>query len=393
LKTVEIKKNIHWIGVNDYDTQLFEGLWPIPEGISYNAYIIDDEKVALIDTVKEFQEREYLSNIKKVIGDKKIDYLIINHMEPDHSGSISALLKEYPGIQIVGNKKTAPILKSFYNQDLDIVVCEGQELDLGERKLQFFMTPMVHWPESMVTYELTGQIFFSMDIFGSYKAPDGSIFDDDHNVELFKSEIYRYYATIVGKVNKQVQRTLKKFADTPIQMICPSHGLIWRDNPGFVVDLYTKMSNNEGENGVVIPYGSMYGNTREAAEYLGKKFAEEGITDVILHDVATIDISYIVRDIWLYKGVCLGAPSYYGRIFPKMANLMYKLEEIGLANKQVAFFSNYSWSGGSARYAEKFFENVKTEPVTETVRINGQVTEEATKALDEVVYKMIEAMA
>lgn len=392
MNAVKIKENVFWVGVNDYQTTLFEGMWPIDqEGVSYNAYIIDDEKVAVIDTVKYIMQEEFIANIKSVIGDKKVDYLIVNHMEPDHSSGIAELLSVYPDMKIVGNKKTFPIMKNFYNVDKNLLeVSDGETLCLGKHTLQFFMTPMVHWPESMVTYDITDKILFSMDVFGSFKAPVGSIFDDENDITLFEEPTRRYYACIVGKVAGQALKALQKLGGVEIETICPSHGLIWRSNPGYILDMYVKMSAKETVPGVVIVYGSMYGCTQKSAEILAITLKEEGVKEVKLYDVSKTDISFIVSDIWKYKGLLMGSPAYYGRIFPKMANLLYKLTEIKVDNHKVGFFTDYSWSGGAEKNFSTFIEEAKVEVVGDMVMVKGTPDDQDILALKELAEKIAE---
>lgn len=395
MKAVKIKNDIFWIGTNDYESALFEGLWPIDqEGVSYNAYVINDEKVAVIDAVKSIKEDEYLEKLQSIIGDKPVDYLIVNHMEPDHSSGMLQLIEKYPNMQIVGNKKTLPMMKNFYDlEDNFYEVGDEDTLSLGKHTLQFFMTPMVHWPESMVTYEQTDKILFSMDIFGSYKAPVGSIFDDENNLDDFDVPIRRYFATIVGKVANQALRALKRLGGLEIQTICPSHGLIWRSNPGHILDYYTRMSAKETEAGVMIVYGTMYGFTKNIAERFAIALKENGVKEVKLYDVAKTDISFIVADIWKYKGLFLGAPSYYGQIFPKMANLLYKLGEIKVDNHKVGFFGNYSWSGGADKSFKAFADLTKADMIDEILMIKGKPTKEDLVKIEDYAKKMAELLA
>lgn len=395
MKTVQIKDDIFWVGVNDHETTLFEGMWPITqEGVAYNAYVINDEKVAVIDTVKSYKQGEYIDKIKEIIGDKKVDYLIVNHMEPDHSSSIADLLAVYPDMKIVGNKKTFPIMKNFYDVDKNLYeVADGDSLSLGSHTLSFFMTPMVHWPESMVTYDAKDKVLFSMDVFGSFGNTDASIFDDENDVADYLDSTYRYYACIVGKVTAMAEKALNRLAPAvEIETICPSHGLIWRGNPGYILDLYVRMSQCQKEEGVVIAYGTMYGNTLHTAELLAGYLREAGVKTIKMYDVSKTDISYIVSDIWRYKGVLLGAPAYYGRIFPKMANLLYKLEEVGLKNNKVGFFTEYSWSNGADRYFKGFIDCAKVDVVDEMVNIQGYANAEDEAHLRHLAEKMAEAV-
>jgi flavorubredoxin len=254
------------------------------------------------------------------------------------------------------------------------------------------MTPMVHWPESMVTYDTTDKVLFSMDVFGSFKAPVGSIFDGDNDLAAFEEPTRRYYACIVGKVAGQALKALNKLGGIEIETICPSHGLVWRDNPKHILDMYVKMSAKETDPGVVIAYGSMYGCTQKAAEALAIALKSEGVAEVKLYDVAKTDISFIISDIWKYKGLFLGAPSYYGQIFPKMANLLYKLGEIRVDNHKVGFFGDYSWSGGADKNFNAFIECTKADTIDEILMIQGTPDEEDVIKLNALAKKMAEAI-
>ena len=379
----EIGNGIYWIGVHDYTTYLFEGMWPIDqEGINYNAYVVVDEKIALIDTVKSIKTDEYLANIKSVIGDRTPDYLIINHMEPDHSSSIAEVVAEYPDIQIIGNAKTFPIMKNFYGVDTNLLEVEnGGTLDLGGRTLQFYMTPMVHWPESMVTFDTSTGTLFSMDVFGSYKATVGSIFDDENDIEAFEFPTYRYYATIVGKVTEMAKRSLNALAPLDIKVVCPSHGLVWRTHMNYLLDLWTRLANAETYPGVVIVYGTMYGNTRQSAEIIADQLKKDGVKKVIMYDVGVTNISYILADIWKYQGLIMGAPAYYGQIFPPMQNLLYKLSGNKVRNHICAFFTEYSWSGGAERFFQEFMDKTGAVVTADIVKVQGAPDKNDTIAL------------
>lgn len=394
MKTTEIAAGVHWIGVNDNDTALFEGLWPISEeGVAYNAYLVEGEKVAVIDTVKALKAGEFIDKIQEVIGDKPVDYLIVNHMEPDHSSSLAEMVRLYPQMKIVGNKKTFPIMKNFYNIDENLMeVGEGDTLDLGGRELAFYMTPMVHWPESMVTYDKKAGVLFSMDIFGSFRRTVGSIYDGDHDMAEYEMDTLRYYACIVGKVSTMAQKALQKLAPLDIQIIAPSHGLVYKDDPGYILDFYDRMSKRETEPGVVIAYGTMYGNTAHSAERLAVFLAEAGVENILMYDVAKTDISYIVGSMWKYKGFILGAPSYYGQIYPKMQNLLYKTEEIGVGGHKLGFFTDFSWSGGADRYFQKFIESTKADVVGEMVNVQGYANEEDEEKLRTLAQEMAAAI-
>ncbi|MCF7886699.1 MAG: MBL fold metallo-hydrolase, partial [Candidatus Marinimicrobia bacterium] len=258
-KPIPINDKIYWVGINDRETDLFEAHWPLPRGVSYNAYLIDDEKVALVDTVKSYFQTDYLDKIREIIGhDKKVDYLIINHMEPDHSGAIKELKEVYSDITIVGNKKTMNFLEGFYGVADNLKVIEdGDTLDLGDHKLKFYLTPMVHWPETMMTYDQTDGVLFSGDAFGGFGTLDGGIFDDELDTDFYEDETLRYFANIVAKYSRMVQRAIKKLGDLEINIVAATHGPIWRENPGKIINDYMKWSSYGTEKGVVVVYGSM----------------------------------------------------------------------------------------------------------------------------------------
>ncbi|WP_243096892.1 FprA family A-type flavoprotein [Thermohalobacter berrensis] len=360
MEAVKVSENVYWVGVNDRKLELFENLWPLPYGVAYNSYIIDDEKVTLIDTVEEGQLNQYMKEIKEIIGDNRgIDYLIVNHMEPDHSGLIEALVKEFPNIKLVGNKKTIEMMESFFGiTNNTYEVKEGDVIDLGKHRLKFYTTPMVHWPESMVAYEETEKMLFSSDAFGSFGTLDGGIFDDEVELDFFEGEMRRYYSNIVGKYGGAVQRAFTKLKDLDIKRICPSHGPIWRSYPEKVLELYDKWSKYEGEEGVVIVYGTMYGNTAKIAESIGRAITQKGIKNVKIYDASKTHSSFIISDIWKYKGLIIGSSTYDATLFPPVESLISKLQNKGIKNKIVGIFGTYGWSGGSLKKLKEFVNSI-----------------------------------
>jgi flavorubredoxin len=365
---LSIKDKIHWIGVNDRETTLFENYWPLEKGVAYNSYLINDEKVAIMDTVKFNKTTEYLEKIKEIIGDKPVDYLIVNHMEPDHSGSMLALLGAYPDMKIVGNKKTFPFIEGFYGITKNhMEVNEGDIIDLGFHKLTFYMTPMVHWPETMMTYDMTSKVLFSMDAFGGFGALDGGIFDDEINYEFYEDETRRYYSNIVAKYSAMVQRSLKKLAALDIQIVAPTHGPIYRSNPDEIISLYDKWSRYEAEKGVVIVYGSMYGNTAKMADFLARVIAENGIKNVKVFDASKTHNSYILSEIWKYKSVVIGSCAYNTKVFSSVETVLAKLSNSSLKNRYVSVFGNKSWSGGGVSGINAFVEEVGWERIGESI--------------------------
>lgn len=396
IKTVNITENIYYIGVNDRETQLFENLWPLENGVAYNSYIINDEKVAILDTVKNTKMYDFLDNIFNIIGDKKIDYLIVNHMEPDHSGSIKALKQRYPDLTIVGNKKTIDILEAFYGEfDNYLIIDDGDGLDLGKHKLKFYMTPMVHWPETMVTYEETESVLFSMDAFGGFGALDGGIFDDEINIEFYLEDIRRYYANIVGRYGPMVQKAIKKLTDAKLNLkiIAPTHGPVWRQDPGYIINLYDKWSKCEAEEGVVIVYGSMYGNTQKMADFIARKLSDQGIKNIRIYDSSKTHVSYIIRDLWRFKGVILGSCAYNTGLFPTMETVIHKIENSQLKNRYLGIFGTCTWSGGGVVNLDRFAERVKWERVGTSVEAQsspkGKDYELCEQMANEMAQKLI----
>jgi flavorubredoxin len=361
---LSINEDIHWIGVNDRETTLFENYWPLEKGVAYNSYLIVDEKIAILDTVKFNKTTEYLEKIKSLIGDRQVDYLIVNHMEPDHSGSMLALLGAYPDMQIVGNKKTFPFIEGFYGITKNYYEVGDEDLiDLGKHKLRFYLTPMVHWPETMMTFDETTGVLFSMDAFGGFGALDGGIFDDEINYDFYEDETRRYYINIVAKYSPMVQRSLKKLSGLTIKMIAPTHGPVWRSNPGKIVDLYDKWSRFEAERGVVIVYGSMYGNTAKMADYLARIISEHGIKNVKVFDASKTHSSYILSEIWKYKAVVIGSCAYNTKVFSSVETVLAKLGNSGLKDRYISVFGNKSWSGGGVSGIEAFVSEVGWEKI------------------------------
>ncbi|MFV0267195.1 MAG: FprA family A-type flavoprotein, partial [Draconibacterium sp.] len=319
---VNLAEDIYYLGFNDRRTHLFENIWPIPHGVSYNSYLIVDEKVALVDTVERAFIDDYLDSIEEIIGDREVDYLIINHMEPDHSGALKAIVHRYPGITLVGNKKTFDYVESYYlKPNHTFIVHDDSILDLGKHKLQFQTIPMVHWPETMVTYEETNKILFSGDAFGSYGTLDGGIFDDEINLEFYEVEVMRYFTNIVGKYCAHTQRAIKKLAPLDIKMIAATHGPIWRGDLNWILTRYNKWSSYDLDCGVVIVYGSMYGNTKKMAETIARQLAVRGIKNIRVYDASKTHSSYIINDIFKYKGFIVGSAAYNNAMFPNVETL------------------------------------------------------------------------
>lgn len=366
---IAITDKIYWIGSNDLETELFEAIWPLPQGVSYNTYIINDEKVAVIDTLKKNYLPQFIDKILSIT--QKVDYLVVNHMEPDHSGAMKILHKIFPNMKIIGNKKTVDYIKGFYRIDeKDIKVIEdGETLELGEHTLQFFLTPMVHWPETMVTYEKSNRILFSGDAFGGFGTLNGGIFDDEVDLNYFENEILRYFSNIVAKYSPMVQKALARLKDLDIKIIAATHGPIFRENPSYIVNLYDRWSRQETERGVVIVYASMYGNTQKMAEAVARALAREGVERIRLHNISKSHLSFVLTDVWRFRGLILGSCTYNTRLFPPMEMLVRTLENDNLKNRVLGVFGSYSWSGGAVKELKAFAEKGGSEFIQPVVEI------------------------
>ena len=349
----KISERIDSVGVNDSDKVLFEGLWPLPYGVSYNSYLVVDEKVALIDTVEAGFEDEFLENISQAIGERTIDYLVVNHMEPDHSSLVGYMLDKYSGLQIVANAKTVPMLQGYYGTPKEkiLVMADGESLSLGGATLSFHMIPMVHWPETMVTWLQEEQTVFSGDAFGTFGVVSEDIVDSEDTFDLYRDEMIRYYSNIVGKYGTPVQSALKKMAGLPVARICSTHGPVWEKNVAEVVGLYDKLSRYEVERGVCIVYGSMYGNTAAAADALALELEARGIPCVV-HDLAgnnagELGISGAIRDAFKYDTIIAGSPTYNNGIFPPVETFMKALKSRLIKGRRFYAFGSYTWAGSS----------------------------------------------
>ena len=352
---MKISDRIYYVGVNDVIKELFEGLWPLPFGVSYNSYLVVDDKVALVDTVEAGFEDEFLEEIEASIGDRPIDYLIVNHMEPDHSSLTAYMLEKYPSMKIVANAKTLPMLKGYYgvSEDRVHVVGEAQTFSLGGCTLRFHMIPMVHWPETMVTYLEEENTLFSGDAFGTFGAVDEQITDSEETFGIYRDEMIRYYSNIVGKYGTPVQAALKKLAGVRVDRICSTHGPVWEACVDQVIALYDKMSRYEVERGVCLVYGSMYGNTAAAADALAEELEARGIPYAI-HDLAgnnedSLGVSGALRDVFKYDTVVVGSPTYNGAVYPPVETFMKALAARNITNRRFFAFGSYTWAQARVR--------------------------------------------
>lgn len=383
---MEITKDIKYVGVNDNKIDLFEGQYEVPNGMAYNSYVILDEKIAVMDTVDYDFKAEWLNNVKTVLGDRKPDFLVVHHMEPDHSSNIAEFVKEYPEIKIVSSQKAFDIMQNFFKdnfKDRQIVVGEGDKLNLGNHELTFLTAPMVHWPEVIVSYDSKDKVLFSADGFGKFGALD---VDED-----WACEARRYYFGIVGKYGMQVQKLLSKASKLDVQIICPLHGPVLKENLAYYLDLYNKWSSyTPEEEGILIAYTSVYGNTKKAVLELEKVLNEKGAKKVVVTDLARSDMAENVEDAFRYSKLVLATTTYNGEIFPFMREFIHELTERNYSNRKVAFIENGSWMPMAKKVMLKMLEDSKNlEYCENSVKILSSLSseniEEINKLADELV--------
>ncbi len=383
----EIAQNIFWVGGSDRRLELFENMFPLPNGVAYNSYLIMEEKTALVDTVDRSISQLYLENITHVLGGRELDYLIVNHMEPDHCANIEEIVRRYPNVRLVGNKKTFQFMEQFYELNMTsnyLEVKDGEELSLGNRTLRFYTAPMVHWPEVMMTYEISLGILFSADAFGSFGAFSGNIFADEMD-DIDIDEARRYYANIVGRYGSQVQALFKKLAGLEINMICSLHGQIWRgEKIPFIMDLYDKWSRYEPEKkGVVLVYASMYGNTENVMQALANKLAQLGIRDMHMYDVSKTHTSYIISDLWKYSHIVLASPTYNMNLYFIMDALLKDISVLGLKDRKVSVIGNHSWASAAAKCMKEQLDAMQhMELVGEPMDVRSTIKADREQELD-----------
>ena len=389
----EIKKDIYWIGVNDRRTHIFENYWPLPKGVAYNSYIIVDEKVVVIDTIERSKMDDYVENIEQLLNGRKVDYLVINHMEPDHSGSISLIKQYYPNIVIVGNKKTFDMVEGFYGVGGErYVVGEGDFLALGHHKLRFSLIPMVHWPETMVTYDETEGILFSGDAFGCFGALNGGVIDANINTDIYWDEMVRYYSNIVGKYGAPVQKALQKLQTLKINAICSTHGPVWTEEIPRVVRIYDRLSRYEAEEGVVIAYGTMYGNTAEMAEAIAEELSKQGIRNIVMHNVSHTNHSYIIADVFKYRGLIVGCPTYNTQMYPEMEALLNKLSAREIKGRYMGWFGSFTWASAAVKKITEFNDKLKFEPVGNPIEMKHSMKSETYVQCKELAKAMADRL-
>lgn len=370
--TRKITDTITWVGGCDRRLALFENLFPIPRGITYNSYLIMDEKTALMDTVDGSISRQFMENVLHTLDGRPLDYLVINHMEPDHCAVIGELLCRFPDMQLVGNIKTMGLLGQFYDldpADRALTVKDGDTLSLGQHTLKFFFTPMVHWPEVMMTYETSQGILFSADAFGSFGALGGSLFNDEVTLDsCWVEDFRRYYGNIVGKYGPQVQTALKKLAGLDIHMICPLHGLVWRTNLDWLLGKYDLWSRYQPEEqSVALIYGSMYGDTENAMNILACALADAGVKNVAVHDVSSTHVSTLISEVFRCSHLVLACPTYNNGIYPAMLTFLHDMKALNLQNRTVGLMENGSWAPASGKQMSALLAECKDMRLLEPV--------------------------
>ena len=381
-----ITNKIEYIGVNDKTLDLFESQYNLPNGVSYNSYIIKDKKTVVMDTVDKRATNEWLENIETTLNKKNIDYLVISHLEPDHSANIQVLAQKYPEMKIILNQKAESMMKQFFNLDLSnryVIVKEGDIIDTGEHKLQFFMAPMVHWPEVMVTYEQTEKILFSADGFGKLGTLDTE--------EDWINEARRYYFNIVGKYGTQVQQLLKKVVGLDIKMICPLHGPILKENLNYYINKYDTWSSYKPENeGILVAYNSIHGNTRKAVEELEKMLKENGVKKVVVSDLSRNDMSETIANAFRYDKLIIASPTYDAGLFPSTEKFLRNLKHKNYQNRRIGIIENGSWAPMAAKCMNDIIKEMKNiEICNTTVTIKTRMNDESKKKMKELVKELL----
>ena len=387
----KITEDMYWIGASDRRLELFENVYPIPKGVSYNSYVILDEKTVLLDTVDHSVCSQFLENLEHVLDGRTLDYIIVNHMEPDHCASLAEVVIRYPEVKFVGNAKTFTMMKQFFDFDVDnraVVIKEGDTISTGKHTLAFAMIPMVHWPEVMVTYDAYDKVLYSADAFGTFGALNGNIFADELNFEAeWLEEARRYLTNIVGKYGAQVQSALKKAAALDIEMICPLHGPVWRENLGWFIDKYQKWSTYTPEDhAVLIVYASIYGNTESAVNVLAGKISDAGEKNIAMYDVSKTDPSYILAEAFRCDRIVFACPTYNAGLFPKMETLLSELKAHNFQNRKVAVIENGTWAISAGKQMKEILSSMKNMEIYDnTLTVKSSLKRDQMEELDGIV--------
>ena len=395
--TAKINENLIWVGGNDRRLNLFENVYPIPRGISYNAYVVLDEQTVLVDTADRAISDQFMENIEYALGGRKMDWIIVDHMEPDHAATLRDVCRYWPEAKVVVNDKIAVMIRQFFGEELMSrlhIVKEGEALVTGRHTFRFYMAPMVHWPEVMVTYDETDKVLFSADAFGTFGAVSGFLFADEVDFERdWLDDARRYYTNIVGKYGAPVQALLKKASGLDIAMICPLHGPVWRENIGWFVDKYAKWSTyTPEEDGVLIAYGTVYGHTQNAAEVLAMMLREMGVKKIAMYDVSVTHPSYILSDAFRFGKWALLSSTYNAGIFPAMETLLADIKAHALKNRTVAIAENGSWAATAGKQMREMLAGLKDVNVLDgAVTVRSALNDDTTAALRELAKALAEA--
>ena len=387
----KVTDDLYWVGANEHRLHLFENIHPIPRGVSYNSYLLMDEKTVLFDTVDWAVCREFLNNIEHVLGGRDLDYVIINHLEPDHAASLDEVLIRYPNAKVISNNRAFMMMHQFgfHVDGREIEVAEGDAMSFGKHEITWVEAPMVHWPEAMVSFDVTNGVLFSADAFGSFGALDGKLFADEVNFDRdWLDDARRYLTNIVGKYGPHVQDLLKKAGTIDIKMICPLHGPVWRKDLGYFIEKYDKWSRYEPEeDGVLLVYASMYGNTEYAAQCLATKLCERGMTNVHMYDVSKTHVSYLVSEAFRLSHIVLASVTYNLEIYPVMHQFLNEIRMLNLQNRTVGIIENGTWAPQAGTRMEEFLDdNMKLMDV-----LGGEVT--VTSSLNDSTEKELDALA
>ncbi|MEF9954618.1 MAG: FprA family A-type flavoprotein [Clostridium sp.] len=394
----KVTEDLYWVGGNDHRLSLFENIHPIPRGVSYNSYLLLDKKTVLFDTVDWTIGRQFIENIQAVLDGRKLDYLVVNHMEPDHGACIEEIILRYPAVKIISTEKSIMFMRQFgFPIDGRVEqVQEGDTREFGKHKILFVAAPMVHWPEAMVSFDLTNGVLFSADAFGSFGALDGKLFNDEVDFDRdWIDDARRYYTNIVGKYGPHVQALLKKAGTIDIKMLCPLHGPVWRSDLGYILDKYNKWSTYEPEEkGVMIVYASMYGNTEAAANVLAAQLVEKGITHVKMYDVSNTHVSQLISETFKYSHIVLASVTYNLGIYPLMHNYLMDMKALNLQKRTVAIIENGSWACQSGTLMREFIENnmKRMTILDEQVSLVSSMNEEKMSDMDMLVDRLVESL-
>ena len=392
----KVTEDLYWVGGNDRQIELFENIFPLAKGVSYNSYLLLDEQTVLFDTADYSIGKQFIENVMSVLNGRNLDYIVVNHMEPDHCSLIGELLLHYPDVKIIGNAKTFPMIEQFFSFDLTgktLTVKEGDTFCSGKHTFRFIMSPMVHWPEAMMTYDEKDKVLFSADAFGTFNALNGNLFNDelDFNREWL-DEARRYYTNIVGKYGPQVQNVLKKASSLDIQMICPLHGPVWRSNLNFIIEKYNLWSRYEPEEkGVMIAYASMYGNTENMAEILAVMLAEAGVKNIHMHNISKTHVSELISDSFKYSHIVLASPTYNNGIYPLMDNYLEDMKALSLQNRTIAVLGNGSWAPQATKLISAKIKEMKNMRLLEaSVTIKSSLKEAQLEELNSLSRQIAE---